>query len=287
MTSEAVHSLVDTANEVLLLHGMRRSAQRPDPTHPLGYGRELYFWSFIVALMVFALGAAVSMYQGFTHVLHPHPIADPIVNYVVLALALVFEGASWIVSFRQFSAAKGSLGFYEAFRASKDPPSFMVLFEDSAALIGIAVAALGTFAASALDAPIVDGVASMLIGLVLAATSLLLARESKSLLIGERADRRLGESILRIAAVEPAVKNANGVLTMQLAPDQILAALSLDFADTLRAHEIEAAVAAIELKVRAAYRDVVAIFIKPQTDPMYREAMRRRFGIVSNTEGTK
>ena len=288
MTSEAVHSLVDTTNEVLLLYGMHRSAQRPDPTHPLGYGREIYFWSFIVALMVFALGAAVSMYQGFMHIVHPQPITDPIVNYVVLALAMVFEGGSWIVSFRQFSAAKGSRGFYEAFRASKDPPSFMVLFEDSAALIGIVIAAIGTFAASALDAPIVDGVASMLIGLVLAATSLLLARESKSLLIGERADRTLGESILRIAAVEPAVKKANGVLTVQLAPDQILAALSLDFADSLRANAIEAAVVAIEQNVRAAHPDVVAVFIKPQTDPVYREAVRRRFGVVvPNRAATK
>ncbi len=278
MLSEAVHSVVDTGNEVLLLYGMHRSAQRPDPAHPLGYGRELYFWSFVVALLIFALGAGVSIYEGVIHVLRPEPISSPVVNYVVLALAFVFEGASWIVSLRQFRAAKGLMGYYEAFRRSKDPPSFMVLFEDSAALIGIVAAALGNFAASSLDAPVFDGVASIVIGVVLAVIAALLARESKSLLIGERADRKLTESILRIAAKEPGVESANGVLTVQLAPDQIVAALSLDFTDSLRARDVESAVLAIERDVRAAHPNVVALFIKPQADTTYRESARRRFG---------
>ena len=200
MLSEAIHSFVDTGNEVLLLYGMHRAARRPDPEHPIGYGRELYFWSFIVALLVFALGAGVSLYQGMLHVLKPEPIRDPMVSYVVLGLAFLFEGASWIVSLRQFRAGKGDLGYYEAFRRSKDPPSFMVLFEDSAALIGIAIAALGTLGATRFGAPVLDGVSSVLIGLVLAVTAILLARESKSLLIGERADRKITASILRIAA---------------------------------------------------------------------------------------
>ena len=279
MLSEAIHSLVDTVNEVLLLYGIRRSAQRPDVMHPLGYGREVYFWSFIVALMIFALGAAVSVYQGVVHVLRPEPIADPVVSYVVLALAFLFEGGSWVVSFRQFSASKRALGYYEAFRRSKDPPSFMVLFEDSAALIGILIAALGTFAATHLGRPQADGVASILIGVVLAVVSILLARESKSLLIGERANKELSDSILRIAAGERGVARPNGVLTVQLAPDQILAALSLDFVDALTTPDIEAVVVAIEQKVRAAHPEVVALFVKPQTDRMFREAMRRRFGV--------
>lgn len=141
-----IHSFVDTGNEVSLLYDMRRSAQRPDPAHPLGYGRELYFWSFIVALLIFALGAVIAIYEGIGHVLQPEPIRNPIANYVVLGLAFLFEGASWLVSLRQFRAAKGSLGYYEAFRRSKDPPSFMILFEDTAALIGILIAGFGTFA---------------------------------------------------------------------------------------------------------------------------------------------
>ena len=278
MFSEAVHSVVDTGNEVLLLYGIRRAAHRPDPEHPLGYGRELYFWSFIVALLIFAIGAGVSIYEGIGHIRKPEPISDPLVNYLVLALALLFDGGSWLVSLRQFQTVKGPLGYYEAFRRSKDPPSFMVLFEDSAALLGILIAAVGTFLAVALNAPEIDGIASILIELVLAGIAILLARESKSLLIGERADRRLSNSILRIAGAESSVVRANGVLTVQLAPDQILAALSLDFADDLCAADIEEKVGEIEGKVRAAHPEVVTLFVKPQTDKGYRQAVLRRFG---------
>ena len=278
MLSEAVHSLVDTGNEVLLLYGMRRSVRQADPEHPLGYGRELYFWSFIVALMVFALGAGVSLYEGILHILFPKPITDPLVNYVVLGLAFLFEGVSWLVALRQFRALKGPLGYYEAFRRSKDPISFMVLFEDSAALIGILIAALGTFAATTLDAPVFDGVASILIGLVLAGTASLLARESKSLLLGERADIKLSESILRIAEGGSLASRANGVLTVHLAPDQILVALSLEFADDLRAPQIEDAVINIERKIRAAHPEVVTLFVKPQTAIAFKETIHLRFG---------
>ena len=278
MASEAVHSFVDTTNEVLLLYGMRRSEQTPDPVHPLGYGREVYFWSFVVALMIFALGAGVSIWQGVAHIRAPERITDPVVNYVVLGLALLFEGGSWWVSLRQFRAAKGDLGYYEAFRRSKDPPSFMVLFEDSAALVGIVLAALGTFAATRLGLTVLDGVASVLIGIVLGGVALLLARESKSLLIGERAHRSLGESILRIAAAHPGIVTANGVLTMQMGPHQTVAAVSVDFDDALRTREIEAAVIAIEREVRARHPDVVALFVKPQTDATFRQAVARRYG---------
>lgn len=281
MLSEAVHSFVDTGNEILLLYGMRRAAHPADMEHPLGYGRELYFWSFIVALLVFALGAGVSIYEGIGHIRHPEPISDPGVNYVVLALAFVFEGGSWLISLRRFRAAKGPLGYYEAFHKSKDPPSFMVLFEDSAALLGILIAAIATFAAVRFGAPVLDGVGSILIGLVLACTAALLARESKSLLIGERADRRLSESILRIAGEESSVARANGVLTVQLAPNQVVAALSLDFADELRATDIENKVAEIERKVRAAHPEIVALFVKPQADKSFKQAARRRFGAPS------
>lgn len=214
MLSEAVHSAVDTGNEVLLLYGMHRVARHADAEHSVDYGREPYFWSFIVAVLVFALGAGVSVYQGIAHVRDPEPVSDPLVNYVVLGLAFLFEGGSWLVSLRQFKAAKGPLGFYEAFRRSKDPASFTVLFEDSAALLGILIAAFGTYAATSLGAPVFGGMASILIGLVLAATATLLARESKSLLIGERADRKLSDSILRIAGEASGASRANGVLTV-------------------------------------------------------------------------
>jgi cation diffusion facilitator family transporter len=277
MMSEAVHSIVDSGNEVLLLYGMHRASRRPDALHPLGYGRELYFWSFIVALLIFALGAGVSVYEGIAHIRHPEPLSNPLVSYVVLALAFVFESASWVVSWRQFKSAKGALGYYEAVRLSKDPPSFMVFFEDSAALAGILIAASGTFAAVRLRQPFFDGLASVLIGVVLGAVALLLARESKSLLIGEHADAQLSESILRVAGAEPSVTRANGVLTMQLAPEQIVAALSLDFEDHLTAAEVEDAVLDIERKVRESHPQVVALFVKPQTDRSYRQAAESYF----------
>jgi len=276
MWSEAVHSFVDSGNEVLLLYGMRRAAARPDSAHPLGYGRELYFWSFIVALLVFALGAGVSIYQGVLHVRKPEPINEPVVSYVVLGLSFIFEGASWLVSLRQFRAAKGDLGFYAAFRRSKDPPSFMVLFEDTAALIGILIAALGTYLASALQQPVWDGIASILIGFVLAGTASLLARESKSLLIGEQADPRLTESIMRIARENCTCSRPNGLITVQLSADQILAALSLEFAADLPAARIEDEVIQLERRVRDAHPDVVALFVKPQTEATYTEHVRRR-----------
>ena len=279
MLSEAVHSLVDCGNQVLLLYGMRRASRTADPEHPIGYGRELYFWSFIVALLVFALGAGVSLYEGISHLRRPVPIEHALANYIVLALALVFEGVSWLVSLRKFRAAKGSLGYYEAFRKSKDPATFMVLFEDSAALLGILIAAAGTYATTNWQLPLADGIASLAIGLVLAATAMLLARESKSLLIGERANQHFSDSILRIAAQASPELKANGVLTAQLAPDQILVALSLEFDDRLQAPRIEELVIDIERKIRAAHPEVVSLFVKPQTPAAYRQAVKRRFEI--------
>ncbi len=278
MLSEAVHSVVDSGNEVLLLYGQNQAMRRPDAEHPFGYGRELYFWSFVVALLIFALGAGVSIYQGILHVLDPEPIRNPIVSYAVLVLAFVFEGTSWVISFRQFRATGlKRLTFYQAFRRSKDPPSFMVLFEDTAALLGIALAALGTLGATTFGRPQLDGVASILIGLVLAGVATLLARESKSLLIGEPAESDLIESIRRIAAEVPGVVRANGALTSHLAPDQVVVLLSLEFEDRLCVPELENAVLEIERRVRAQHTEIVALFIKPQTPRTYDEAVRKRF----------
>jgi cation diffusion facilitator family transporter len=269
MLSEAVHSFVDTGNEVLLLYGMRRSHQPRDREHPVGYGRELYFWSFIVSLLVFALGAGVSVVQGIAHVRDPQPIESPQVSYVVLALSMLIEGASFIVSLRQFSAAKGPLGFLEAVHASKDPPAFMVLFEDGAALAGLAIAAAGTWASATLGWHVMDGVASILIGTVLGAVALLLARESKSLLIGERADRRMSESILGIVRSQACVLHANGLLTVQLAPDQVVAALSLQFRPELRTPEIEAAIIELDSSVRKKHPQVVSLFVRPESSEAF------------------
>jgi cation diffusion facilitator family transporter len=278
MLAEAAHSLVDTGNELLLLYGMRAAKRRADLEHPIGYGRELYFWSFVVALLMFALGAGVSILQGVHHVLAPVPIERPAVALAVLGLSFLFEGWSWTVSVRQFRRVKGELGWYQAFRESKDAPLFMVVLEDSAALAGIAIAAAGMLLATRAGLDWADGAASILIGLVLAATSMLLARESKSLLIGERADAALADDILRIASAACGRSKANGVLAIQMAPDEIMAMVSFEFDDALVAPQIEEMVADIERRVRAEHPEVSSLFVKPQSPQRYAHVVRRRFG---------
>jgi len=265
MLSEAVHSLVDTVNEVLLLYGIARSERPADRVHPFGYGRELYFWSFVVALLIFALGAGVSAYQGWGRLLHPVPIERPAVIFIVLAASLAFETASWVVGVHAFRAAQRNLGWWQAFRRSKDPPAFIVVFEDTAAILGIGVAAAGTAAAVLTGDGRWDGVASLAIALLLAAVAGLLARESKELLIGERADPSLSDAIMRTASGIAGVCRANSIVTVQLAPRNVIATLSLDFFDHLRAPDIERAVVELETRIRAAHPEVSALFVKPQS----------------------
>jgi cation diffusion facilitator family transporter len=278
MASEAIHSIVDTSNEFLLLYGIRRAARKADANHPFGHGREIYFWSFVVSLLIFTLGAGFSVYEGVYRVFHPEPIRSPVVSYVVLGLVFLFEGVSWLYSLRQFRQAKGGLGFIKAFTVSKDPPSFMTLFEDSVALLGVLIAAAATYAAVALGYPEVDGIGSIAIGLILAATSLFLARESKSLLIGEPAARVVRKSILALANAQPSCLRANGVITVQLGPSQVIAMLSLEFSDALRAPEIEEAVVSLETKIRDENPEIVALFVKPQTAKTFQAQSERTLG---------
>jgi cation diffusion facilitator family transporter len=282
MLSEAVHSLVDSINEVLLLYGIARSARPADRDHPLGYGRELYFWSFVVALLIFAIGAGVSAYEGLSHILHPQPIDRPGVIYVVLAISLAFEGMSWWISVRAFGATRRNLGWWEAFRRSKNPPAFIVVFEDSAALLGIGTATAGTTAAILTGDTRWDGVASLAIAAILAAVAGLLARESKDLLIGERADPVVSDAILRTAAGIPGVCSANSIMTVQISPDRVIATLSLDFMDTLRAPEIERAVIELETRVRSEHPEVAALFVKPQSVLFAAQSAQSGNGIMAD-----
>jgi cation diffusion facilitator family transporter len=264
MLSEAIHSLVDTLNQILMLYGIHRAKAPPDEQHPLGHGRELYFWSFIVAVLIFGLGAGLSFYEGVGHILHPVPVTDPVVNYIVLGLSLLFEGISWSVALRAFNRQRGELGILEAASRSRDPASFLVLFEDTAAMIGILLALAGTFAAERLQLPMLDGVASLGIAAVLALTGGFLARESKGLLIGEPARERVRHSILAIASAEPGVASAGNLLTVHLAPQQIVVALDVDFADDLRASEVETIAGRIEQTIRAQHPEVVRLSVSPR-----------------------
>jgi len=273
MLSEAVHSLVDTGNEVLLLHGLRRAARPADQAHPFGHGREVYFWSFVVALSVFALGSGVSLYEGIHHVREPVPITRPVVNYVVLALALVFEGASWRVAFKEFRGEKGQQTFLEAARRSKDPTTFMVLFEDSAAVLGLVIALAGTLAAELLDRPVLDGVASIAIGILLALVAAFLARESKGLLIGEPAQSEVSDAICAIVTAQPGIERANGLFTVHVGPRQVVAGITVDFRDDLTARQVEDIVARVEARVRQAHPEIVSLLIKPQSAAGFEKAL--------------
>ncbi|CCV10082.1 conserved membrane hypothetical protein [Mesorhizobium sp. STM 4661] len=250
MLSEGVHSLVGTGNGGLLLYGMHRAARPPDRTHPLGHGRELYFRSFIVALLVFALGAGVSFYEGVIHIVAPEPVANVKVNHIVLGLAFLFEGSSWWVALREFRKQKGKQGWLRAVQSSKDPSVYTVLFEDSAALLGLIVAFAGILAAEVLEMPQLDGAASIGIGLILGATAIFLTRESMGLLLGEPASPEAQKKVLAIAQQDPAVQRANGVLTLHMGPEEIVAALSIEFEDHMAAPEIEACVERIEARLK-------------------------------------
>jgi cation diffusion facilitator family transporter len=261
MLSESVHSLVDTLNEALLLYGLYRARLSPDRAHPLGHGRELYFWSFIVALLVFALGAGVSLYEGVVHLRDPEPITSPSVSFVVLGLSGLFEGASFMIGWRQFRSTHPDGSVWSAIRRSKDPVGFSVLLEDSAALAGIGIAALATLAAVRLGQPAFDGLGSVGIGLLLAATAALLARETKALLIGESASRETVDMILQIAREQPGVVSAGRVITAHLSPDEVTAAIDLRFDDTLRTPQIEAALKALEARIQAAVPETIRLFV--------------------------
>ena len=275
MLSEGVHSLVDSTNELLLLYGISRAARPADIKHPFGHGRELYFWSFIVALLVLVFGAAVACYQGINHILHPVSIRHPLANYVVLGASFIFEGVSWWVGLKAFRANKGKQGYFEAFRNSKDPTTFTVLFEDTAALVGLLIAAAGIAAAQVWNAPWLDGLASIGIAGVLLASSLLLARETKDLLIGEPARPHLRAEILRLAAEDRDVLHANGVLTVQLGPHQIVTAFSIEFCHELSTIQIEHCVDRIEAAVRQAQPAVISVFVKPQKAATWRSRAER------------
>lgn len=264
MLSEAIHSLVDTGNQGLLLYGIRKAGKPADENHPFGYGMELYFWTFVVAILIFAVGAGVSIYEGVHKLLDPHPIENVYINYIVLAVAVAFESAALFIAAKEFNKTRGRRGILAEVRASKDPTVFTVLFEDTAALLGLVAAFVGIALAQALDMPIFDGIASIVIGIILATVAILLAYESKGLLIGEAAEPAVRQGVRTILLGRPELLRLNEVLTMHLGPRDILLNLSLDFRDDLSANDVEAAISALEIEIKAAYPEITRVFIEAQ-----------------------
>ncbi len=264
MLTEGVHSVVDSVNQLLLLYGQHRAKRPPDPLHPFGYGRELYFWSFVVAILIFAAGAGVSIYEGWRHVAHPEPLGSATLSYVVLGISFVLEGWSWRVAMREFARAKGEAGWWRTMRDSKDPATFIVLFEDSAALAGLLVAALGVALSHALGDPRIDGVASIAIGVMLGLVAGLLAREAKGLLIGERADPALIARVRETVARHPAVTGVNHVRTIHTGPHNVFVAISADFEDHVTMGEAETLIGELEHALKAAEPSLMSIYIRPE-----------------------
>ncbi len=264
MLTEGFHSCVDSGNQVLLLYGQKAAKRPADAIHPFGYARELYFWAFVVAILIFAVGAGVSIYEGFVHIAEPEPLSSPTINYIVLAIAFLLEGGSWGLAMREFAASKGTLGWWQAVRRSKDPAGFIVLFEDSAALAGLLVAAAGVWASHHFNDARIDGVASILIGLILAAVAVLLARESKGLLIGERADPDIIEAVRAIVAAHPGIEHVNHVRTIHTGPESIFVAISADFHDAVTMGDGETMIEGIETELKARMPMLSSIYIRPE-----------------------
>ncbi|MAE94783.1 MAG: cation transporter [Deltaproteobacteria bacterium] len=266
MLSEGVHSLVDTGNQILLLHGLRQAGRPADAEFPFGHGKEVYFWSFIVAISIFGVGAGVSIYEGVQHVLHPSPIENASINYLVLGLAVLFEGFAWAFAFREFKKVKGAQGYFEAVERGKDPTLFVVLFEDSAAIAGLVVAALGIGLAQTTGLLWMDGAASIVIGLILGGTAIWLALETKGLLIGEGAPPEVVEEIREIVHQEAGVEDVNEVLTMHMGPDFVLVNVSVEFADDLDATLIERVIHTMDERIKERFPEVKRVFIEAETD---------------------
>lgn len=264
MFSEAVHSVVDTGNEMLLLYGMRRAALPADTRFPFGHGKEIYFWSFVVALLVFSLGAGISFYEGVQHIRHPVQVADAYINYIVLGLALLFEGASWLVALGEFRARKGERGYLEAVHASKDPTIFTVLFEDSAALLGLLAAGAGLLLSELTGNPVYDGIASLVIGAILSVAAIWLAYETKSLLIGESAGRDVVDGIRTMIADVPEVDRVNEILTMHVGPDFILVNISLHVADAIDRAQVVNIYTEIDREIKRRFPKVKRVFIETE-----------------------
>ena len=264
MLTEGVHSVVDSTNQLLLMWG-RRQAQKPaDDLHPLGYGRELYFWSFVVAVLVFSLGAGVSVYEGIIHIMNPEEAVSPIWAYGVLLVAFLLEGWSTLEAFREFKVSKGKLGWWEAIRVSKDPPAFIILLENAAAIAGIIAAAVGLFISQLTQNPFYDGAASVVIGIILGITAMVLAYESKGLLIGEAAEPELVEALRSLACGCEGVVGVGEILTIHSAPDIVSAMLSVDFDDNISAREVERIVCQIEDEAGRRWPHVRRLFVRPQ-----------------------
>lgn len=265
MVSEGIHSLVDSGNAILILLGLKWSARPADEEHPFGYGKELYFWTLIVAVLIFAIGGGMSIYEGIIHINNPVPSTDPTINYIVLLIAMIFEGIAWFLAYKKINMGRGKKGLWQTVKDSKDPATFAVLFEDTAAILGLIIAFIGVFLGHYFEEPRIDGVASLLIGIVLSVVAIMLARESKGLLVGEGADPRLVKKIHALVNQDKAVKDCAKPLTMHLGPEEVFLALDVKFSPTLTVAQLSKAIVRLETNIRKEYPQVRRIFVEAKS----------------------
>ncbi|MGF1481955.1 MAG: cation diffusion facilitator family transporter [Cyanophyceae cyanobacterium] len=264
MLSEGIHSVVDSTNEVLLLYGLKQSEAGPDEQYPLGHGQELYFWSLMVAVLIFALGGGVSIYEGILSIQHPEPSGRALVSYVVLGVAAIFEGSALLISIREFRKhqPQPDIGLWKAIRLSKDPSSFIVIVEDAAALVGLAVAFIGVFLSEWRGNTTYDAIASIVIGVILTVVATVLVAKTKGLLVGQSAFPETRDSIKAIVQSDEAVSALEPPITFHLGPKDIMLALNIEFKDELSSDQIEAAIRRLEEKIRHSHAEVKRIFIE-------------------------
>ena len=264
MFSEGIHSVVDSGNQVLLLYGLKRAQKPPDAEFPFGHGKEVYFWSFVVAILIFGLGAGISLYQGWSHLSHPEPLGDLSLNYIVLGLAIAFEGGALFVAVREFNKSRGGRSVMAAVRGSKDPSLFVVVFEDSAAMLGLVVALAATYLYQVTGNILYDAGASICIGVILAATAAWLAYEAKGLLIGESAAPETVAAVNALVAAEEQVLAVNELITLHMGPSDIIVTLSVDFVDGIDSSVVEATVTRLNQAIKALDPNIRRVFIEAE-----------------------
>ena len=263
MLSEGIHSVVDSGNELLLLLGISKSKKPADENHPFGHGKELYFWSLIVSILLFGIGGGMSIYEGFTHISHPKLIEDPTLSYIVLGAAFLFEGISFIIGVRDFLKQKhGDYGFWKKLQLSKDPGFFVVIYENGADLIGLSIAAIGVFLSHYFQNPFIDGIASILIGIVLSLIAVILIMKSRSLLIGTSARKYMVDGIYEIVNHDADIKTVRPPLTMQMSPDDVLLALDVQFESHLDGHAIVETISRLEKLIKNKFPEIKQIYVE-------------------------
>ncbi len=264
MMAEGIHSVVDTGNQVLLLYGLKQAKKPADELYPFGHGKEIYFWSFVVAILIFGLGGGISIYEGVERLLHPQAIEQSNISYIVLVLAMIFEGAALYFALTEFSRAKGKWGYLEAVQRGKDPTLFVVLFEDSAAMLGLVIAFFSVLLVDLTGNPLYDAIASIMIGLLLCATAAWLAYETKGLLIGERAQLPVVRKIRELVLAHDGIDVLNEVLTLHMGPDYVLVNMSVNFDESLSSGSLETLIAEIDLNLKRELPQVKKVFIEAE-----------------------